>query len=162
MTGVACRSAQSPPSDIQLNLFTIGFTKKSAQEFFTKLQISGVKRLVDVRLNNVSQLAGFTKRDDLRYLMNAICHIDYVHLPELAPTQDILDAYKKHKGDWQLYEQQFLDLMAQRKIEEKVQREVLDGACLMCSENKPDHCHRRLVAEYLKGKWGDVEIQHLI
>ncbi len=144
-----------------MKISTIGFTKKSAQEFFTKLQLADVKLLVDVRLNNVSQLAGFTKRDDLRYFTKTICHIDYVHLPELAPTQDILDAYKKHKGDWELYERRFLELMAQRKIEEKVQREVLDGACLMCSEDQPDHCHRRLVAEYLKGKWWDVQIQHL-
>jgi uncharacterized protein (DUF488 family) len=143
-----------------MKLFTIGFTKKSAEAFFTQLQIAGVKSLVDVRLNNVSQLAGFTKRDDLRYFTKMICHIDYVHLPELAPTQDILDAYKKDK-DWGLYEQQFLNLMAKRRIEEKVQRESLDGGCLLCSEDKPNKCHRRLVAEYLKEKWGDVEIQHL-
>ena len=83
-----------------MKIFTIGFTKKSAESFFTKLQRAGVKHLVDVRLNNISQLAGFTKRDDLRYFTKAICNIDYVHLPDLAPTQDILDAYKKHKGDW--------------------------------------------------------------
>ncbi|MBW2149186.1 MAG: DUF488 domain-containing protein, partial [Deltaproteobacteria bacterium] len=110
-----------------MKLFTIGFTKKSAETFFTKLQLAGVKLLVDVRLNNVSQLVGFTKRDDLRYLARMICHIEYLHLPELAPTKDILDAYKKHKGDWGVYERQFLDLMARRKIEENVQREMLDG-----------------------------------
>ena len=144
-----------------MKLFTIGFTKKSAEAFFTKLQAAGVKRLVDVRLNNVSQLAGFAKRDDLRYFAKTICRIDYVHLPELAPTQDILDAYKKHKGDWDLYEREFLRLIAQRKIEESVPRETLDGACLLCSEDEPHQCHRRLVAEYLKGKWPDVEIVHL-
>ena len=103
-----------------MKLFTIGFTKKSAETFFTTLKLAGVKLLVDIRLNNTSQLAGFAKRDDLRYFAMAICHIDYVHLPELAPTQDILEAYKKHKGNWGLYERQFLDLMARRKIEEKV------------------------------------------
>jgi len=144
-----------------MKLFTIGFTKKSAEIFFTTLKLAGVKLLVDIRLNNTSQLAGFTKRDDLRYFAMAICHIGYVHLPELAPTQDILEAYKKHKGNWGLYERQFLDLMARRKTEEKVQREMLDGGCLLCSEDKPNRCHRRLVAEYLKEKWGDVEIQHL-
>jgi len=144
-----------------MKIFTIGFTKKSAESFFTKLQRAGVKRLVDVRLNNVSQLAGFTKRDDLRYFTKVICNIDYVHLPDLAPTQDILDAYKKHKGDWGLYERQFLELMTMRRIEDKVSREMLDGACLLCSEDKPHHCHRRLVAEYLKEKWGDVEIVHI-
>lgn len=144
-----------------MKIFTIGFTKKSAESFFTQLQRAGVKRLVDIRLNNVSQLAGFTKRDDLRYFTKAICHIDYIHLTQLAPTQDILDTYKKHKGAWGLYESQFLDLMAKRQIENNVSRDILDGGCLLCSEEKPHNCHRRLVAEYLKKKWGDVEIEHL-
>src|SRR6266404_3415816 len=133
-----------------MKLFTIGFTKKSAEAFFTRLKDAGVKRLVDVRLNNVSQLAGFTKKDDLRYFTKAICNIDYVHVPDLAPTKDILDAYKKHNGDWGLYERQFLDLIRSRRIEERVSRDMLDGGCLLCSEEKPNHCHRRLVAEYLK------------
>jgi uncharacterized protein (DUF488 family) len=145
-----------------VKLFTIGFTKKSAETFFTRLQKAGVRRLVDVRLNNVSQLAGFTKKEDLKYFTKAICGIDYVHLPELAPTAEILDPYKKQKnGDWALYERQFLDLMRSRRIEESVPREILDGACLLCSEGKPDHCHRRLVAEYLKEKWPDIEIEHI-
>jgi uncharacterized protein (DUF488 family) len=144
-----------------MKIFTIGFTKKSAETFFGRLKASGAKRLVDVRLNNVSQLAGFAKRDDLRYFTSAICNMDYAHLTLLAPTQDILDAYKKQKGDWDLYEKQFLDLMRERKIEEKAPRELLDGGCLLCSEEKPHHCHRRLVAEYLKEKWGGVEIEHI-
>jgi uncharacterized protein (DUF488 family) len=145
-----------------LKLFTIGFTKKSAEAFFTRLKTAGVSRLVDVRLNNISQLAGFAKKDDLRYFTKEICHIEYVHLPELAPTADILDSFKKQKiTEWQVYEQQFLDLMRQRRIEETVRREVLDGGCLLCSEEKPEHCHRRLVAEYLKEKWRDVEIHHI-
>ena len=144
-----------------MKIFTIGFTKMSAESFFTKLQCAGVKRLVDVRLNNVSQLAGFAKREDLRYFTKAICSIDYVHLPELAPTKDILDAYRKHTGDWGVYARQFLGLITTRRIEERVSRAVLDGGCLLCSEHKPDHCHRRLVAEYLKEKWGDVEIEHI-
>ncbi|MFN0101893.1 MAG: DUF488 family protein [Bryobacteraceae bacterium] len=145
-----------------MKLFTIGFTKKSAETFFTRLQKAGVRRLVDVRLNNVSQLAGFTKRDDLRYFTKAICGMDYVHLPDLAPTARILDPYKKQKvGDWALYERQFLDLMRSRKIEESVSRDILDGGCLLCSEETPHHCHRRLVAEYLREKWGEVEIEHI-
>jgi uncharacterized protein (DUF488 family) len=144
-----------------MKIFTIGFTKKSAETFFTRLINAGVKRLVDVRLNNVSQLAGFTKRDDLRYFTRAICNVDYVHLPDLAPTKDILDAYKKHKGDWGLYERQFLDLMRSRRVEDKISPKMLDGGCLLCSEEKPHHCHRRLVAEYLKEKWGNVEIEHI-
>ena len=144
-----------------MRIFTIGFTKKSAQTFFTELKDARVKRLVDVRLNNTSQLAGFTKKDDLRYFTQAICGIEYVHIPELAPTADILDAFKKHQGDWSLYEQQFLDLMRSRRIEETVSPGMLEGGCLLCSEEKPQHCHRRLVAEYLRDKWGNVEIEHL-
>jgi uncharacterized protein (DUF488 family) len=144
-----------------MKIFTIGFTKKSAETFFGRLKASGAKRLIDVRLNNVSQLAGFTKRDDLRYFTSAICNMEYAHLPLLAPTQHILDAYKKQKGDWSLYERQFLDLMRERKIEETASRELLEGGCLLCSEEKPHHCHRRLVAEYLKDKWGDVDIEHI-
>ena len=145
-----------------MKLFTIGFTKKSAETFFTRLKNAGVKRLVDVRLNNVSQLAGFAKKDDLRFFTKEICHIEYVHVPALAPTADILDPYKKAKnGDWPLYERQFINLMKARRIEETVPREILDGGCLLCSEEKPHHCHRRLVAEYLKEKWGNLEIEHL-
>lgn len=144
-----------------MKIFTIGFTKKSAETFFTRLRNCGAKRLVDVRLNNVSQLAGFTKKDDLRYFTRTICNIDYVHLAELAPTAEILDAYKKQKnGDWNLYESRFLDLMRSRRIE-NTPREILDGGCLLCSEEKPDHCHRRLVAEYIKQHWADVEIEHI-
>jgi uncharacterized protein (DUF488 family) len=144
-----------------VKLFTIGFTKKSAETFFSRLIEAHVKRLVDTRLNNVSQLAGFTKKNDLRYFTNTICKIEYVHIPELAPTKDILDAYKKHKGPWMLYEQQFLDLMRSRHIEDKFTPEMLDGACLLCSEESARHCHRRLVAEYLKKHWPDVEIEHI-
>ncbi len=142
-------------------IFTIGFTKKSAETFFTRLKNSGAKRLIDVRLNNISQLAGFTKKADLRYFTMTLCNMDYMHLPILAPTQDILDAYKKQKGDWGIYERKFVDLMWERHIEEKVSRDMLDGGCLLCSEEKPQHCHRRLVAEYLKEKWGDVVIEHI-
>lgn len=145
-----------------MKIFTMGFTKKSAEAFFTKLRRAGVRKLVDVRLNNVSQLAGFTKRDDLRYFLKAICNIDYAHLPELAPTQEIMDDYKKHNGDWDLYERQFTGLLAARKVENKIARKSFEDACLLCSEDKPAHCHRRLVAEYLKGKWGNVQIEHII
>lgn len=166
---IAYSPRETPHADLntsrsaaKMKIFTIGFTKKSAESFFTSLQKAGVKRLIDVRLNNVSQLAGFTKRNDLRYFTKSILHVDYVHKPELAPTQDILNAYKKQKGDWDLYEHQFLDLMKSRRIEETVPCELLDGGCLLCSEEKPHHCHRRLVAEYLKEKWGDVEIEHIL
>ena len=142
-------------------LFTIGFTQKSARQFFTTLIEANVRRLVDVRLNNVSQLAAFAKRADLEYFLREIADIDYLHLPELAPTQDILDAYKKQKGDWAVYEQQFLALLAQRKVEAQLSPLNFDAACLLCSEPTPEHCHRRLVAEYLRAKWGGIEICHL-
>ena len=145
-----------------MKIFTIGFTKKSAETFFSRLQNAGVKRLVDVRLNNVSQLAGFAKRDDLRYFTKVICGIEYIHLPELAPTAEILDPYKKQKkSDWDLYERQFLELMRSRQIEDNIPPEVVDGGCLLCSEEQPHHCHRRLVAEYLSEKWRNVEIEHI-
>src|ERR1700730_8326131 len=126
-----------------MKIFTIGFTKKSAEQFFTRLKNSGTERLVDVRLNNVSQLAGFAKKDDLRYFLKAIGGIDYLHLPTLAPTQEMLDSYKKKGGDWQLYDKQFLELMCERQIESEVSKEVLRNACLLCSEDTPEHFHRR-------------------
>ena len=144
-----------------MKIYTIGFTKKSAQEFFATLRKSGVKRVVDVRLNNVSQLAGFAKRDDLAYFLDQLCKIQYVHVPDLAPTQDLLDEYKKKGGDWEVYEKRFLDLMRKRRIEDRIPREVIDECCLLCSEDKPHHCHRRLVAEYLRQHWGNVDIAHL-
>jgi uncharacterized protein (DUF488 family) len=149
-------------SGMWVEIFTIGFTKKSAEEFFAALEKAGVKRVVDTRLNNVSQLAGFAKKEDLRFFLKRVAGIDYVHLPELAPTQEMLDAFKKEKGEWAVYEKRFLALIAERRIEEKVPREVLHQGCLLCSEETPEHCHRRLVAEYLKEKWRDVEIRHLV
>lgn len=143
------------------HIYTIGFTKKSAETFFTRLCASGAKRLVDVRLNNVSQLAGFAKKEDLEYFLRVICGIEYVHLPLLAPTQEILDKYKKQKGDWGEYEREFLALLKSRQIEKEVSKELMTDACLLCSEDTPEHCHRRLVAEYLQEKWRDVEIHYI-
>lgn len=146
-----------------IEIYTIGFTKKKAVYFFEKLKSAGVKRIVDVRLNNVSQLAGFAKKDDLVYFLKELGNIDYIHLAELAPTKDILDAYKKHKGDWATYEKKFTELMEKRHIEDRISKEVLNEGCLLCSEDKPHYCHRKLVAEYLKNKWNEeVEIKHLV
>jgi len=144
-----------------MRLFTIGFTKKSARQFFQAVRNSGAKRVLDVRLNNVSQLAGFAKRDDLAFFLREICGMDYVHLPELAPTQEMLDEYKKRNTDWATYEKRFLALIEERRIENRVPREIVSDGCLLCSEEKPHHCHRRLVAEYLQRHWGDLEIIHL-
>ena len=144
-----------------LKLFTIGFTKKTAQEFFETLSKSGVKRVIDTRLNNVTQLSGFAKRKDLEYFLHQLCKIEYLHILDLAPTKEILNDYKKKRGSWETYEQKFLALIRKRKIEEKIDPEILDGGCLLCSEAQPHYCHRRLVAEYLNQKWGNVKICHL-
>ena len=145
-----------------IETFTIGFTKKSAETFFTKLRESGVKRLLDVRLNNSPQLSGFAKRDDLRFFLKTIADIEYEHVPELAPTKDILDAYKKHGGDWEVYEAEFMELMAKRSIETQLSQEAFESSCLLCSEHLPKLCHRRLVLEYLQEKWGDISVSHLV
>jgi len=146
-----------------MKLFTIGFTQKSAETFFTQLKDSGIRTLIDTRLNNRSQLSGFAKQHDLRYFLREIGQIDYLYLPQLAPTQDIRDAFKKKKGTWEAYERSFRALMISRKIEETFQPELFENACLLCSEHKPHHCHRRLVAEYLREKWDglNIEIEHL-
>ena len=144
-----------------MKVYTIGFTKKSAADFFELLRESGAKRLVDVRLNNVSQLSGFAKRDDLRYFLEKICRIEYVHMPELAPTKEMLDAYRNEHRDWEIYEREFIDLMDERRIGKKGIKRTISNACLLCSEHEPERCHRRLVAEYLDRHWGNVEIVHL-
>lgn len=144
-----------------VDLFTIGFTQKSAEHFFDTLKKNQVKVLIDTRRNNVSQLAGFAKKNDLKYFLDKICGIEYVHMLDLAPTQDILDDYKKKNIDWASYEKKFLALIHQRRIEDKITPDALDRSCLLCSEAKPHQCHRRLVAEYLQGKWNNIGIHHL-
>jgi uncharacterized protein (DUF488 family) len=131
-----------------MNLYTIGFTKKNAESFFETLRAAKVKRVIDVRLNNVSQLAGFSKRDDLAYFLKNICDIEYVHLPTLAPDQAMLDAFKQ--------------LMAQRNVEASLPIEDLDGSCLLCSEEKPDYCHRRLVADIAQRLHPGLDVTHLV
>src|SRR5688572_3749099 len=150
-------TAESPG----ITLFTIGFTGKSAEQFFTLLEQAGVRRLIDTRLNNVSQLAGFTKRRDLEYFLRAIAGIEYAHDTELAPTADILDAYKKKQIKWDEYERRFNELLAGRAPAESRQPADFDRACLLCSEPTPEHCHRRLVAEYLREHWPGVQVVHL-
>lgn len=145
-----------------MEIYTAGFTHTSAERFFERLRDASIRRLIDVRLNNVSQLAGFSKRDDLAYFLRVICGADYLHEPLLAPTQELLDGYKKHKGDWEDYERRFLALMDERRIAERLDRTLFDvPAVLLCSEATAEHCHRRLVAEYLRDHWGDMRIVHL-
>jgi uncharacterized protein YeaO (DUF488 family) len=115
-----------------------------------------------VRLNNVSQLAGFSKREDLRYFLRELCAAEYIHEPLLAPTQELLDEYRKAKGGWENYERRFLALMRERAIERWLDRRLFDlPTVLLCSEATAEHCHRRLVLEYLQVHWGDLTITHL-
>ena len=145
-----------------MDIYTIGFTQKNAEKFFKFLRDSGVKTLVDVRLNNVSQLAGFAKKDDLKFFLRELCGAEYVHSPELAPTKDILNAYKKGEMPWNVYEDKFLNLMAQRNIEKSIKSELLDHGCLLCSEHEPHFCHRRLVVEYLNEHSNlNLKVKHL-
>lgn len=144
-----------------IKLFTIGFTRKSAENFFDKLQQAGVKKIIDTRLNNTSQLSGFAKQSDLQYFLKKIAHIDYEHKLSLAPTKDILDPYKKKAMAWDEYSRHYLDLIAERKVESTLQEESLDNCCFLCSEDKPHNCHRRLAAEYLQSQFKNIEIIHL-
>ncbi len=145
-----------------MEIYSIGFTQSTAQHFFGRLNAAGIKRLLDVRLNNVSQLAGFAKRDDLAFFLRELCGAAYTHEPRLAPSQQMLDAYKKQKGLWADYEREFLALMAERRIETELdQAQFNQPTALLCSEPTADHCHRRLVLEYLQAKWGGINIVHL-
>ncbi len=145
-----------------MEIYTIGFTKKSARKFFDALRSAGIRRLIDIRLNNSSQLAGFTKQDDLAFFLKELCDAEYLHRPILAPTKEILDDYKKKRITWEEYERRFMALMKERKIEEVLNKGLFDiPTVLLCSEPKPDKCHRRLVSEYLRDKWGNIRITHL-
>ena len=145
-----------------MEIHTIGFAKKTAAEFFGALRRSGIQRLMDIRLNNSSQLAGFTKRRDLPYFLEQICGIEYIYEPVLAPTKEILADFKKKKGKWEDYERSFLGLMMQRKIEDVLHRDsFVSPTVLLCSEPTPEHCHRRLVVEYLQARWEGISIIHL-
>jgi len=141
---------------------TIGFTQTSAEHFFERLLGRNVRKLIDVRLHNTSQLAGFAKAQDLSYFLQKIGSIQYMHEPILAPTDDLLKEYRKEKLGWAFYEGRFRALMAERRIEEQLTPESLDHSCLLCSEATPHHCHRRLVVEYLNEKWGGLlTVRHL-
>lgn len=145
-----------------MDIYTIGFTKKNAETFFSFIKQENVKTLLDVRLNNISQLAGFAKRDDLKFFLRELCGTEYIHTPELAPTKEILNAYKKGNMSWEIYEDKFLNLMAQRNIEKIVKPTLLDHGCLLCSEHEPHLCHRRLVVDYLNENSDlDLKVKHL-
>ena len=150
-----------PKSQPMTRVLTIGFTRKTARRFFDLLRESGARRVVDVRVNNTSQLAGFAKRDDLAWFLRELCGMEYIHLPKLAPTKELLRAYRTGDVDWAGYETRFLELMHERRIETAISREVIEDGCLLCSEDQPHYCHRRLVFEYLSTHWNDLEVEHL-
>ena len=146
-----------------MKIYTIGFTKKTAQTFFGLLHQNGVQRLVDIRLKPSGQLSGFAKKEDLPYFLDHLAgHCSYVHLPELAPSAEILTAYRTTK-DWSNYVAQFQALMDERSIPDILERLSFEklASCLLCSEATPKQCHRRLVAERLAERWPEVEIVHL-
>lgn len=145
-----------------MEIYTIGFTQTTAEHFFKRLAHADVERLLDVRLNNSSQLAGFAKAKDLPYLLRELVGATYEHEPLLAPTQDLLDAYKKRKGTWAAYEIDFLALLEQRRIHDALSRDDFEQrTALLCSEATAEHCHRRLVCEFLAKRWPDVHTLHL-
>ena len=144
-----------------MKLFTIGFTKSKAADFFARLDRAGVRHVHDTRLNRVSQLAGFAKQDDLRFFLGRIANINYSVEPLLAPTADILDAYRKKELGWDEYARRYLALLDARKVEHRLVVADLADACLLCSEATPEHCHRRLAADYLALSTTGVEIVHL-
>jgi uncharacterized protein (DUF488 family) len=144
------------------SIFTIGFTGKSAEKFFELLKNSGARRLVDVRLNNISQLAAFAKKDDLKYFLKALLNWEYFHKPELAPSEEILSDYRKKIIDWPVYEKRYIDILNSRNILENIKREKIIDSVLLCSEHSPKYCHRRLLAEYFADHWEDISIVHLM
>ena len=145
-----------------MEIYTIGFTQTTAESFFGRLRESEIYRLVDVRLNNSSQLSGFAKAKDLPYFLQELIGATYEHEPLLAPNQAMLDSYKKQGGSWETYERQFLALMRERSAADRINRESFNQpTALLCSEATAEHCHRRLVCEYLNESWGEVNATHL-
>lgn len=145
-----------------IKLYTIGFTNKSAQKFFELLKKNEVVKIVDTRINNTSQLSGFAKGSDLPYFAREVGNMDYLHKIDFAPTKELLDRYRKEIITWEEYEVEYLDLLDTRKIGNKINVEELHQNCLLCSEHTPEKCHRRLLAEYLKSRFSNIEIHHLV
>lgn len=144
-----------------INLFTIGFTEKSAESFFNLLIKNGVKTLVDTRLNNVSQLAGYAKANDLKYFLKTISNINYIHWKEAAPTKELLSDYRNNVITWDIYENKYVQLLEKRNIARNLKIEDFNNACFLCSEHLPDKCHRRLLVEYINSVFPNISISHL-
>ena len=144
-----------------MQVFSIGFTRTSAEHFFGRLKEAGVHRILDVRLSNTSQLAGFAKRDDLEYFAHSLAGIDYVESPLLAPDAALREAWRGGKLQWPDFASRYRTLLAERQVEQRLDPALLEGGCLLCSEATPEHCHRRLAVEYLQGHWPKLRVLHL-
>lgn len=144
-----------------MRIYTIGFTHKSAEEFFTKLSSSGVRTLIDIRINRTSQLSGFSKEGDLKYFLRSICDIDYIVREDLAPTKQLLKSYRDKELIWSQFESSYLDLLTKRNVLRSLKPELFEKSVLLCSEAEPERCHRRLLAEAILDLWEGVEIIHL-
>lgn len=147
---------------LDVHIYTIGFSKRAAPEFFGALRHAGIRRCIDIRISNTSQLAGFTKRSDLPFFLEEICEAEYIHEPLLSPKLDLMRGYRQGRADWKEYERGFLALMAERRIEDNLDRGLFDDpTALLCVETTPEYCHRRLIVEYLQKKWGNITVEHL-
>ena len=145
-----------------MHIYTIGFGKKSAPQFFGTLRQHGIKRCIDVRISNTSQLAGFTKRSDLPFFLQELCGADYIAEPLLSPTLELMRSFRQGRTAWSDYERAYLALLAERRLEDRLDRHIFDvPTVLLCVEPAPEHCHRRLIVEYLQDKWGDLTVEHL-
>lgn len=145
-----------------MEISTIGFTKHAARSFFGRLKEAGIQQLVDVRLNNVSQLAGFAKRDDLSFFLREIIGANYIHEPLLAPSAETLIAYRNKEISWSEYEKEYIQLLESRNVSKALSRGFFEPrTVLLCSEHTPEQCHRRLAVEYLNDSWGGITITHL-
>jgi uncharacterized protein (DUF488 family) len=145
-----------------IKLFTIGFTKKNARQFFELLIKNKVKKLIDIRINNRSQLVGFAKGSDLEYFTKVIANIEYEYIPDFAPTKELLSDYQNKRIDWTAYQKTYRQLIEQRKISTKYNSSSFDHACFLCSEETPEHCHRRLLTEFFQEGNSDIQIIHLM
>jgi uncharacterized protein (DUF488 family) len=143
-------------------IFTVGFAGKSAEYFFSLLEKNNIKRLIDVRLNNLSQLSKKKKKNDLEYFLKRILLCEYFHRPDLAPTEAILNDYKMKSIDWDTYADEYIKLLQLRNIFSDLNKNEMVNSVLLCSEHQPKYCHRRLLAEFLQKQWNDLEIIHLI
>jgi uncharacterized protein (DUF488 family) len=142
-------------------IFTIGFAGKSAEKFFSLLEENNIRKLIDVRLNNISQLAAFAKKDDLEYFLKKILSCDYIHRPDLAPTEEILKKYKLKTISWDIYTDEYIELLNSRNVISQLNKDEIVNSVFLCSEHQPKYCHRRLLVEYIKKQWNDFEMIHL-